>query len=289
MASFGENLRREREMRGVGLEEISSATKISVRLLEALEAEDFPKLPGGIFTRSFIRAYAKYLGLDEERILAEYQLAAPPTADVDDKRPVTPRPVGSGGNLRGRIIAVTAAVVVIAWAYVLFHQAHGKPRPSATPQSPASTDASPPPTAPKQTTAGNPVATSPVGLVGPGSTNSTALASPENPGGSNAGTSSSSQRRSSPQADDTNGLVLQVAATEKAWVAIDADGKTAQQRVFAPHDIETFKAKDYFDVTTGNAQGTLLTLNGETLKPLGRHGEYKKLHLTRDDIKNSAP
>ena len=51
MATFGENLRREREMRGVTLEEISDATKIAVRTLAALEADDFSKLPGGIFTR----------------------------------------------------------------------------------------------------------------------------------------------------------------------------------------------------------------------------------------------
>ena len=72
MSPFGENLRREREMRGVSLEEISIATKISVRLLQAIESEDFAKLPGGIFTRSFIRSYSKYLGLDEESVLGEY-------------------------------------------------------------------------------------------------------------------------------------------------------------------------------------------------------------------------
>jgi hypothetical protein len=42
-------------------------------------------------------------------------------------------------------------------------------------------------------------------------------------------------------------------------------------------------------VTTGNAQAVILTLNGETLKPLGRHGEVKSVHLTRDDLKNSTP
>ena len=75
MSAFGENLRREREMRGVSLEEISFATKISLRFLEAIEREDFSKLPGGIFSRSFIRTYARYLGLDEDRVVAEFQLA----------------------------------------------------------------------------------------------------------------------------------------------------------------------------------------------------------------------
>ena len=83
MTSFGANLRREREMRGVPLDEIAAATKISVRCLQALEAEEFSKLPGGIFTRSFIRAYAKYLGLDEETVMAEFQVVAPPMEEAD--------------------------------------------------------------------------------------------------------------------------------------------------------------------------------------------------------------
>ena len=57
-------------------EEISSATKISLRFLEAIEREDFSKLPGGIFSRSFIRSYARYLGLDEERVLALARIGA---------------------------------------------------------------------------------------------------------------------------------------------------------------------------------------------------------------------
>jgi hypothetical protein len=84
-------------------------------------------------------------------------------------------------------------------------------------------------------------------------------------------------------------LVLQVAATERAWVAVDADGKTVFQRVLNPDEVQTLKAHRSFDVTTGNAQAVILTLNGETLKPLGRHGEVKSLHLTREDLKNSAP
>jgi hypothetical protein len=84
-------------------------------------------------------------------------------------------------------------------------------------------------------------------------------------------------------------LMLQVAATERSWVAVDADGKTAFQRVLNPNEVETVKAHNSLDVTTGNAQAVILTLNGETLKPLGRHGEVKTVHLSREDLKNSAP
>jgi cytoskeleton protein RodZ len=73
--NFGERLKREREMREVSPTEITSATRISSRFLEALENEDWAKLPGGIFNRGFVRAIAHYLGLDEESLLAEYDLA----------------------------------------------------------------------------------------------------------------------------------------------------------------------------------------------------------------------
>ena len=71
---FGEHLKREREMRGVSLEEISVATRIAPRFLEALENEQWEQLPGGVFNRGFIRSVARYLGLDEDSLVAEYAL-----------------------------------------------------------------------------------------------------------------------------------------------------------------------------------------------------------------------
>lgn len=61
-------------MRGVSLEEISLATRIAPRFLAALEAEQWEKLPGGVFNRGFIRSVAHYLGLDEDSMVAEYAL-----------------------------------------------------------------------------------------------------------------------------------------------------------------------------------------------------------------------
>ena len=68
---FGEHLRREREMRGISLEEIASATRIGTRFLEALETEQWGQLPGGVFNRGFVRAIAHHLGLNEEALVAE--------------------------------------------------------------------------------------------------------------------------------------------------------------------------------------------------------------------------
>ncbi len=72
MGSFGERLRREREMRGITLESISRTTKIRTAILEALEKEEFNKLPGGIFNKAFVRSYARFLGMNEEQLLKEF-------------------------------------------------------------------------------------------------------------------------------------------------------------------------------------------------------------------------
>ena len=72
MASLGQELRRERELRGISLNEISDSTKIGIRYLRALENDNLEILPGRFFTKGIIRAYAKYLGLDEESVLNKY-------------------------------------------------------------------------------------------------------------------------------------------------------------------------------------------------------------------------
>src|SRR3954464_2195131 len=98
MTSFGERLKREREMRGVSLEEIAESTKIGKRNLLALETEEFNKLPGGIFNKGFVRAYAKYLGLDEDQAVTDF-LAAENAASTGIRLAVDPVPaVDTGSN-----------------------------------------------------------------------------------------------------------------------------------------------------------------------------------------------
>jgi len=292
MASFGENLRREREMRGVALEEISAATKISVRFLNCLEREDFEKLPGGIFTRSFIRTYARYLGLDEERVLAEYQLIAKPKSDFDLARLTVSRADARQRASRGPVVAVLLAILLLTGGYAVYrYTRHISEAPAgALKPAPAIPAPAAAPAGTNETTTAPPAPTVTVvePSTAPGQDLAGAATAAGTPSSSTAGAAASGQTAASlPNA--SGGLVLQVAATERAWVAVDADGKTALQRVLSPSEIETLKAKESFDVTTGNAQGIILTLNGETLKPLGRRGEVKSIHLTRNDLKKNSP
>jgi cytoskeletal protein RodZ len=85
--NFGERLKREREMREVSLEELTKATRISTRFLLALENEEWEKLPGGVFGHGFVRTIARYLGLDEESLLGEYDMARGGQALAEPAKP----------------------------------------------------------------------------------------------------------------------------------------------------------------------------------------------------------
>lgn len=100
MSSFGETLRRERELRQISLREIAEATKINLRYLDALERDDFRHLPGGVFNKGFVRAYAQFIGIDPETMVTAYLdedrrqqarlartspvVAAPPAPEIEE-------------------------------------------------------------------------------------------------------------------------------------------------------------------------------------------------------------
>jgi transcriptional regulator with XRE-family HTH domain len=69
---FGDKFRKEREKKEISLDDVSRVTKISSRMLQAIEEEQFDRLPGGVFNKGFIRAYAKHLGLNDEEAISEY-------------------------------------------------------------------------------------------------------------------------------------------------------------------------------------------------------------------------
>ena len=72
MASLGQELKRERELRGISLQEIANTTKISMRFLQALEEDKLDILPGEFFIKSIISAYANTLGLEKDSVLNKY-------------------------------------------------------------------------------------------------------------------------------------------------------------------------------------------------------------------------
>ncbi len=110
--SFGEALRRERELRRIVLRDVAEATKINIRYLEALERNDFTYLPAGAFTRGFIRSYARFIGADENEMINAYldelrqqeRPAGRRARDDEDALPLAFTPPGARPAPRRRVL-----------------------------------------------------------------------------------------------------------------------------------------------------------------------------------------
>ena len=101
VGEFGDKFRKQREKKGFSFDDVSHVTKIGARMLQAIEEENFDRLPGGVFNKGFIRTYAKHLGMNDDEAIASYlacvrqtQVAAQQAADLttsDPTRSESPR------------------------------------------------------------------------------------------------------------------------------------------------------------------------------------------------------
>jgi cytoskeleton protein RodZ len=116
-ATIGEQLRLAREARGIPLREISDQTRISMHYLEAIEMNDFKRLPGGIFNRSFVKAYARYVGYDEKEAVEAYTRYMRDSGDSGEEVASTPyhsKVYTDSPATRSPILTVVLAIVILA-------------------------------------------------------------------------------------------------------------------------------------------------------------------------------
>lgn len=121
---FGDRLKRERELRGVSLEEVSTATRIPSKYLEALENDQWDQLPGGVFNRGFIKSISRYLGLDEDSLMAEYDMATQGQKQQTGPPPALPPQFER--NWRPFIVACVILLVILISGFFLV--AHFAPK-----------------------------------------------------------------------------------------------------------------------------------------------------------------
>ncbi|HEX4439345.1 MAG TPA: RodZ domain-containing protein [Thermoanaerobaculia bacterium] len=251
--TFGEELRRERLIRDVSLEEISAATKISIRLLTALESSDLSRLPAPVFTRGFIRAYSRHLGLDGDEMVNAY------LADVAPDRPKDSGPAKGRTRsrfMRGRRGAAGSIVVVVAGVLIISGLMLRPERRAAPARA-----AAPRPSAP--VTFKN-VAVSPLPAPQAAATvpfEASSVAPVADPG--------------APEADatPTSGVRLLLEFDQDSWTEVTADGQRIFSGLIKAGSRRQFDAREGFKLTFGNAGAVRVTLDGRALDRLGSAGQ----------------
>lgn len=290
MASFGTRLKQEREQRRISLEEISQSTKISTRFLHALEDEKFEQLPGGIFNKGFIRAYASHLGLDEEEMIASYLLAAgmvpvekKPEGAVSQVPLIEARPEPPSGTtgLPWGLFAVALLVVALGFAVWSFYSREapktGIPAvsergkellPAAAPVAPSVVPAEA--TAELKTTLASRPATAPAP--------SSPSRAPDNAPGV-----------SKDAAATTGKLVLHITAREDSWISITSDGREVMRGTFVAPGDRTIHGDKEISVRAGNVGALDFEFDGRKLPVQGDLGEVKTLTFDANGLRPAPP
>ena len=295
MTSIGEILRRERLKRNLDLGQIAQELKIAPRFLEAIEAGQLDKLPGGLFTKSFTLQYARLLGLDEEKIAGELQRTPDPhpefPAAVEAPNPAdsairVPRveeweSVGESRFRWSSSLSAAALVVVVmllcSGLYALYAWWQRAHRPVAGHQSPpiAAVQQAPPPA---------PVQQSPSPQVQP----FTAPTGTQPSSGAPAPAPSTEQ--SAPPvapppvpvagAHPNAPVRVELTADEPVWVLVRSDGKYFFSGTLGAKESRAFEATSTVLLRLGNAGGVTITLNGKPVGPVGPKGQVRTVQFT---------
>ncbi len=261
MEGFGAYLKREREMRGVSLREISQATKISISNLEALEEERFEALGGEIFVRGFLRSYARYMGLDPEEAVLRYQEECEHPGGEQDygARPEAFYLANDGPKRRWPVWAAAASVVAALFAWISWGGQRG------------GIDA----TAPR---ASYPVEVTTAGIAQP--VTGTPSAATE----AVAAVAEEPAAEPEPEKAVERSVRLLIHADSESWVKVASDDDEAVERVLPPGFDWRLDAVERIELITGNAGGITLTVNGRKVPKLGGEGQVRRRIITAEGV-----
>jgi cytoskeletal protein RodZ len=293
MTSIGETLRRERLKRNLELGQIAQELKISARFLEAIEAGDLDKLPGGVFTRSFIVQYARLLGLDEEKIAGELQRTLDPPPEVPEFVEA-PKPADSAirvprveewegvGKSRFRwssSLSAAALVVAVMLAcsglYTWWQHTRRVAPAHESPQVAAVQPAPPPAPVEQPASPADAPSTAPTGTQPPSGTPVPAPSkeqpAPPGPGGT---------RPPVPASNPNAPVRVELTADEPVWILVRSDGKYLFSGTLGAKETRTFEANATVVLRLGNAGGVAITLNGKPVGPMGPKGQVRTVQFT---------
>jgi cytoskeleton protein RodZ len=249
--TIGEELRNARRARGITIEHISNVTKISPSVLRALEADDLAKLPGWVFTRGFLKSFAREVGLDPDRTVATFLTQITPPQEPEEAPARTSRDVGEPHDVveleehstdLGQMIAV--AIIVIAAVVYL-----GVRNPSA----PAHASSSPP-----------------------------AVVVPTEQPVATAGFSTPP----APVASESPDLKVDLTASGPCWIQATSDGEPRVQRLMNAGDRETITAHVAVSLRVGDPATLTFAVNGAAGRPLGEAGRPVTVSITPQNYRD---
>ena len=257
---FGARLREARELKGFTLHEIASATKISISVLEALEQNDISRLPGGIFSRSFIRSYANAVGLDPEKAVCEFLDEI--SSEINESS--TSRSSTTTGHLtltfekeedfvsqrRMTKNLKTLLLVSVPLAGLIIYYGSGKQL--DTVQSP---------------------------LIFQQLREST-------PSTSMSETAGVSVNSNPLEDDETDWLLIVLHPVAPCWVSLTVDGNLVFSRLMQPGDREVLQARQEIVLHVGDAGAFAFSLNQQRGKPLGNSGQVITVRINQDNVED---
>lgn len=272
MKRLGEFLRGERQARGISLQQIAADTRISMKMLQAIEEGDGAQLPAPVVIKGFLRAYAQRIGLDPEEVIIEYQnlieeVGARQEAIEKFHHRLHPK------SSKKKIFALCIALgLLTGWALIwsrgsyLRHQSKTVRQGKSVSSVEVSREIS-------GADFGSELnkeqyAEGPAKAVDEVQTS----AKPE------IKSAQSSVREQTPVSPSTP-FVLRVEALERTWLRIIIDGSREREYLLQPGEQLTWMATSDMEVLVGNAGGLKLFLNDNPLKPLGESGKVVRLHL----------
>jgi len=282
--------------RNLDFEQISRELKISTRFLEAIENDQYEKLPGGVFAKSFVRQYARLLGLDEEELATQLQgvIAPPPELLLSpEKRPASVAPiqvpkveewqtVGDRGFRWTGSLSAAAMVVVVMLVCSAVYAWLQRPKSTAATQAAAPVHTAPapvvaqpvpPPTAP-------PVAP-PTAVT---QTAAEANPAPVPAGGQKAAETvpvAAKPAETKPVVPNPDATVhVQIVADEPVWISVRADGKYSFSGTLNAGETRLVEGVKDVVLRLGNAGGVSISLNGKPVGRVGPKGQTRTLQLT---------
>ena len=302
MSSFGDGLKQEREKKKITLDQVAVSTKISVRMLRAIEDEKFDQLPGGIFNKGFVRAYARHLGMDEEKAVADYLAASAP---IDQARPEDLELRAMADQKQKELHrqarlkkdfpwgSIAAILLLVALGFSIWGVMSG--RESQSGKSSGKSLSQPPAQAEKASAVPKPqvATTAAPGNAKPQLTPEVKTDASEDDGEPEVTTRHLSDtapvKPATAAAMKAGSFTVLVTAQENSWLSIKADNKTIFTGTLIAPGVQLVHATESIELRAGNLGGLEIDFNGKRLPPQGASGEAKTLTFHIDGLESSRP